>query len=97
MAGDALEITWEAEDHVTRFPIAWLEAYKAPRRRPDPADLPRKAWYGDHYPDVPRFSQPELLANEALRAKWIEAMLVEGFTILTDMPTATPPSPKPPR
>lgn len=86
VAGDALELTWEAEDHVTRFPIAWLEAYKVPQRRPDPADLPRKAWYGDHYPDVPRFSQPELLADEALRAKWIEAMLVEGFTILTDMP-----------
>jgi len=86
VVGDALELTWEAEDHVTRFPIAWLEAYKVPQRRPDPADLPRKAWYGDHYPDVPRFSQPELLADEALRAKWIEAMLVEGFTILTDMP-----------
>ena len=35
---------------------------------------------------MPRFSQPALLADLALRAKWIEAMLVEGFVILTDMP-----------
>ena len=88
VAGDTLEITWAGEDHVTRFPLEWLEAYKTPKRRPDPADLPRKAWYGDHYPDVPRFSQPELLADPALRAKWIEAILVEGFVILTDMPNS---------
>lgn len=86
VTGDALEITWDAEDHVTRFPLAWLEAYKTPQRRADPADLPREAWYGDHYPNVPRFSQPALKADPALRAKWIEAMLVKGFVILTDMP-----------
>ncbi len=83
---DALEIAWADEAHVTRFPLAWLETYSTPAPRHDPADLPRKAWYGDHYPDVPRFSQPALVADPALRAKWIEAMLVEGFTIVTDMP-----------
>ena len=86
MTGDALEITWTGEDHVTRFPLAWLETYAAPGPRPDPADLPREAWYGDHYPDVPRFRQPELVADPAIRAKWIEALLVEGFAIVTDMP-----------
>lgn len=86
IAGDVLEIVWAAEDHVTRFPLAWLEAYKTAKPRHDPADLPREPWYGDHYPAVPRFSQPALKADPALRAKWIEAMLVKGFVILTDMP-----------
>ena len=86
VTGDALEITWAGENHVTRFPLAWLETYATAGPRPDPADLPREAWYGDHYPDVPRFSQPELMADPATRAKWIEALLVEGFTIITDMP-----------
>ena len=72
VAGDALELTWTGEDHVTRFPLAWLETYAASGPRHDPADLPRKAWYGDHYPQVPRFSQPELVADPAVRAKWIE-------------------------
>ena len=71
---------------MTRFPLAWLESYRTAGPRPDPADLPREAWYGDHYPDVPRFSQPELMADPATRARWIEALLVEGFTIITDMP-----------
>jgi gamma-butyrobetaine dioxygenase len=83
---DALEIIWAGEEHVTRFPLDWLETYRTPAPRRDPADLPRNAWYGDHYPDVPRFSQPALMADTALRAKWIEAMLTEGFTIVTDMP-----------
>ncbi|MER5173979.1 TauD/TfdA family dioxygenase [Thioclava sp. GXIMD2076] len=83
---NALVIKWADEDHVTRFPLAWLETFAKGTPRHDPADLPRSAWYGDHYPQVPRFSQPALLANPALRAKWIEAMLVQGFTILTDMP-----------
>lgn len=86
LAGSALEIAWQGEDHVTRFPLAWLEAYKTAQPRPDPADLPRKAWYGDHYPDVPRFDHAALLDSPALRAKWIEALLVEGLTIVTGMP-----------
>ena len=84
--GDALVIDWAGEDHVTRMPLDWLEAYKVAKPRHDPADLPRVAWYSDHYPTVPRFSQPELVADKTKRAAWIEAMLVHGFTIVTDMP-----------
>jgi gamma-butyrobetaine dioxygenase len=81
-----LVIDWAGEDHVTRMPLDWLDTYKVPKPRPDPADLPRVAWYSDHYPTVPRFSQPELVADKTKRAAWIEAMLVHGFTIVTDMP-----------
>ena len=84
--GDALVIDWAGEDHVSRMPLDWLEAYKVAKPRHDPADLPRVAWYSDHYPTVPRFSQPELVADKTKRAAWIEAMLVHGFTIVTDMP-----------
>jgi gamma-butyrobetaine dioxygenase len=84
--GDMLVIRWQDEDHITRLPLSWLETYAGGKTRHDPADLSRVAWFGDHYPSVPRFSQPELVADDATRAKWIEAMLVHGFTILTDMP-----------
>ncbi|GAB5433177.1 MAG: gamma-butyrobetaine dioxygenase [Epibacterium sp.] len=84
--GDALVIDWQDEDHITRMPLSWLNAYAGGQRRPDPADLSRVAWFGDHYPAVPRFSQPDLVSDDATRAKWIEAMLVHGFTIVTDMP-----------
>lgn len=84
--GDALVIIWADEVHTTRFPLAWLEAYTTGAPRHDPADLPRQPWFGDHYPVVPRFSQAALVADPAERAKWIEALIVQGFAIVTDMP-----------
>lgn len=84
--GENLRIDWADEDHVSHIPLAMLRAYADGQRRPDPADLPRKAWFGDHYPDVPRFAQPELMNDPGQVRRWIEALLTEGFAILTDMP-----------
>lgn len=85
LADDALVVEWQ-DGHVSRYPVAFLAQYATGERRADPADLPRRAWYGDHYAKIARFSQPKLLADKAEVARWIEAMLVEGVAILTDMP-----------
>lgn len=82
----ALIISWVGEDHVSRIPVEMLMAFTNGQRRPDPADLPRVAWFSDHFSDVPRFSQPELLADPCKVAEWIEALLIEGLAIITDMP-----------
>jgi gamma-butyrobetaine dioxygenase len=84
--GDALEIVWRRSGHVTRHGLDWLARYATAAPRPDPADLPRRFWYADHYSRIARFPQPALLADKALVAKWIEAMLTEGIAIITDMP-----------
>ncbi|CAN7468248.1 TauD/TfdA family dioxygenase [Rhizobium sp. LjRoot254] len=81
-----LEIEWAGSGHKTRHPLAFLARYANGTLRHDPADLARRAWHSDHYPDIARFSQPALLADKALVAKWIEAMLVEGVAIITEMP-----------
>lgn len=86
IAGDALEIVWKGDGHLTRHGLDWLETYATGAPRPDPADLPRRFWYADHYPDIARFSQPSLLADKTQVADWIKAMLVEGVAIITDMP-----------
>lgn len=86
--GDALEIKWSGEDHRSVYPLSMLAAYAEGKRRPDPADLPRQAWYGDHYPNIQRFSQPELMKDSKLVAAWLKAMIVEGLTIVTDMPNS---------
>ncbi|MFK5977733.1 MAG: TauD/TfdA family dioxygenase [Rhizobiaceae bacterium] len=83
---DVLVLDWKDEDHTTSFPVETLMAYADNKKRPDPADIQRKAWYSDHYPDVPRFSQPELIADPRKVAEWIKALLVEGLAIITDMP-----------
>lgn len=82
---ETLVIDWE-EAHTTRMPLSWLQAYAGGQRRPDPADLPRRPWYGDHYPDVARFTHAELLADKARVKDWLEAMIVEGISVVTDMP-----------
>jgi len=86
IVGDALEIVWRADGHVTRHDLEWLASYGKGATRADPADLPRRLWHADHYAAMARFSQPALVADAALVAKWIEAMLVEGVAILEDMP-----------
>ncbi|MDH6266593.1 gamma-butyrobetaine dioxygenase [Rhizobium sp. SG_E_25_P2] len=83
---EALVIEWAGSGHVTRHALSFLALYAKGEKRHDPADLPRRAWYSDHYPSIARFSQPALKADKALVAKWIEAMLVEGVAIITDMP-----------
>ena len=84
--GNNLVIHWAGEDHVSHLSLDFLAAYAGGQRRPDPANLLRKPWFSDHLPKVKRFSQPELKDNPALVIKWIEALLIEGLAILTDMP-----------
>ncbi|WP_137156542.1 TauD/TfdA family dioxygenase [Rhizobium sp. FKL33] len=83
---EALVIEWAGSGHVSRHALSFLALYAKGEKRHDPADLPRRAWYSDHYPAIARFSQPALKADKALVAQWIEAMLVEGVAIITDMP-----------
>ena len=86
IADGALEIVWKDDGHKTMHKLDWLAAYANGLPRPDPARLPRRAWYSGHYPDIARFSQPELLADSQNVADWIKALLVEGVAIITDMP-----------
>lgn len=86
VVGDALEIAWDGENHTSRYPLAWLASYAEGKRRHDPSDLPRSAWYSDHYPKIARFPQAELMADKAKVAAWLKALIVEGVALVTDMP-----------
>ncbi|MEM9249988.1 MAG: TauD/TfdA family dioxygenase [Pseudomonadota bacterium] len=86
LEGDMLVIDWAEEAHSSRYPLNMLSTYARGEPRPDPADLPRKAWYADHYAALTRVSHPELLVSEAERKRWMEALLIEGVAIVTDMP-----------
>ncbi len=86
VVGDALEIAWDGENHTSRYPLSWLASYAEGKRRHDPSDLPRRAWYADHYPNVARFPQAELMADKAKVAEWLKALIVEGVALVTDMP-----------
>jgi gamma-butyrobetaine dioxygenase len=82
----ALVVHWAGENHVSRYPLSMLAAYANGDPRPDPADLPRRPWFADHYADLTRVSHPLLLESAEERRRWMEALLVEGVAIVTDMP-----------
>ena len=84
--GDALVVDWEGEAHVSHYPLAMLAGYAAGAPRPDPADLPRRPWFADHYPNLTRVSHAALLESADERRRWMEALLVEGVAIVTGMP-----------
>ena len=84
--GDALEILWQNDGHRSCFPLDWLTQYSEGKRRFDPADLPRRAWYSDHYPAIARFAQPDLVADKDKVAEWLKVLIVEGVAIVTHMP-----------
>lgn len=83
--GDLI-VDWHGEDHASRYPLSLLAAYATGEPRPDPADLPRRPWYADHYPTLTRVSHPRLQQDADERRRWMEALLIEGIAIVTDMP-----------
>ena len=84
--GDAgLEIEWDGENHVSHYGLDWLAAC-ASGPRFDPANMPRKAWYADHYPAIHRVPFAQLREDKSAVAGWLKAMLVEGIAFITEMP-----------
>ena len=81
-----LAIRWRDEDHETRLPVSLLAEYADGCPRKDPADLPRRAWYAGDFGTIQRFSRPDLMADQRAVTAWIEALLCDGFAIVTDMP-----------
>jgi len=86
IADGALEIVWLDENHITRHRLDWLANYAKGEPRHDPADLPRQPWHAGHYQQIARFSQPSLLADPDAVVRWIRTLLVEGISIVVDMP-----------
>jgi gamma-butyrobetaine dioxygenase len=81
----ALEIAWKDENHVSSYELAWLKRCLAGPRH-DPADLPRQAWYADHYSSIHRVAFNDICQDKSAVAAWLKAILVEGISFVTDMP-----------
>lgn len=86
IVGSDLRIVWDNDAHESCFALDWLGQYAEGKRRHDPADLPRRPWFSDHYPSVARFAQPILKSDKKAVAAWLGALIVEGVAIVTDMP-----------
>ena len=84
--GDALVIDWAGEDHVSRLPLAVLDAFaRNGGRRPDPADLPRRLWGAGRHPSFARLPAAEVEGSDAARLRFARALIEDGVAILTGM------------
>ncbi|MBO6758829.1 MAG: TauD/TfdA family dioxygenase [Roseibium sp.] len=86
IAGGCLEIAWQGSGHVTRLPLDFLSAQAGGEKRPDPARIAREPWFCDHYENMARFAQPDLVRDKTCLADWIEALLRDGVALVTGMP-----------
>jgi gamma-butyrobetaine dioxygenase len=86
VADGALLIEWAGTGHRSAYPLDWLAAHAQARPRHDPAILPRRHWFADHYPRVARFAFAAVSTDRIALRGWVHALLTEGVAILTDMP-----------
>ncbi|MDO6591624.1 gamma-butyrobetaine,2-oxoglutarate dioxygenase [Loktanella sp. D2R18] len=82
---DMLVIDWEAEDCPSEVPLALLESVATTGRAADVAAIPRKVWYSDHLPNIPRIPQAEVINTAAGRAELTRALIEDGIAIVTEM------------
>lgn len=82
---DTLQVQWPC-GHQSSYALQWLANWHQGQGHGDIAIRARRSWYAEHYPNMARFSQPELMSNPAKVADWLEAMLDEGVALITDMP-----------
>jgi gamma-butyrobetaine dioxygenase len=80
-----VEICWEAEDSPSQVPLNLLEEVASQGRAADVSALPRKIWYSDHFLNIPRVSQSDVISNASGKAKLTKALIEDGIAIVTDM------------
>ena len=86
--GDMLVIDWQTEDAPSHVPLALLRAVAETGRQDDAAALPRRLWYADHFANILRVSQADVLADGHARAALARALIVDGIAFVTDMAAA---------
>lgn len=81
-----LVIRWQHEDHISHYDLGWLRARCETGKRADPAAIPRKLWYGDHYEHFQRFHFHALKDAPEEQLRWAKSLLKEGVAIIDQMP-----------
>lgn len=83
----SLSLMWP-DGHQSVYELAWLARWHRGENHGDIAVRSRKAWYGDHYSKIGRFSYTDLIAQPSFVADWAEALLDEGIALVTRMPNS---------
>ncbi len=82
--GETLAVTWAADGHVSRFPVAWLRRHRPGRPAPDPAAVAPITWRGDGARTaLPQADAAGLMADDARLRDWLVATKRLGLGLVT--------------
>lgn len=80
--GDAVRLDY-ADGHVSRMPIALLDAHRPGRPEADPAAVAPEYWRADlTVAGIPRFSGPQIVADDAVLDAWMRQTARYGLSIV---------------
>lgn len=86
MDGGAILITWDQEDHQSRFDPQWLKAHLPGSGLKDPANVPPTLWRGDLAPStIPRMGAAKLMEDESALLDFLIATKKTGLSIVDGM------------
>lgn len=84
--GEALEIAWSGDGHVSRFDAAWLSAHRPGAQVFDPADVDYAHWRGDLGAEgAPRGEASALLSDDAALLAWLKETKRYGLSLVTGL------------
>ena len=86
VTADALLVTWPDSDAPSRFDLDWMRAHRPGRPRPDPADIPARAWRADlGAAGLPRHDAQALVTSDAALAAWLADTRRLGLSLVTGL------------
>lgn len=88
VVGDALEITWDVLEPMSRLPVAFLSKYRYPRVARATVDVPVTLWNGASL-TTPTVAYDAVMSTDAGVAQWLGRTLQYGFCIVTGTPATT--------
>jgi gamma-butyrobetaine dioxygenase len=75
-----------ADGHVSRMPLAWLNAHRPGQRATDPAAMAARLWRADLGEEgIPRFPAALIMADEPALRAWMQATAAFGLTLVEQL------------
>jgi gamma-butyrobetaine dioxygenase len=80
-----LVIKWTDEEHISKFPLEWLEKWQKPSVRDDVAALQRSLWKSDHSNKLAKFNANSLSTNRTKLTQYAHALIVDGIALISGL------------
>ena len=83
LAGDVVTVVWDAPEHTSHYPLAWLRAHRPGTPMADPAQIEPTIWRADLGLDgIPRHDAGAILTSDTALSNWMHTTQAFGLSIV---------------